>query len=84
MKCCERKQKIIKKEAKIPPSNIVRDRRNQCKACKHCEKNPDPKYARFKGLTNTSKCRKAKKLISQITMDAAFECPIGRFEKIPT
>lgn len=81
MPCCSRK--VIKKTPKKKISlGILRSRRDLCRVCKHATKNPHPKFARFGGLTNVSKCKKAKRTISDITSDPDFACPIDKFAKV--
>ncbi len=63
--------------------NILIQRRETCKKCKFFTKNNDPKFAKFGGLTNESKCKKVNKTIPHITIDPYFSCPIKRFGKVP-
>ena len=57
------------------PLDVLKARRDCCKQCIFCTKSSLPKFASFLGLSHTSKCKKANKLISTITEDASFSCP---------
>lgn len=76
MGCCN------KNAEKLVTPDVLRNRRDECKKCKHFDKNPHPKFARFGGLTNVSKCKKVNKTVANITKNPKFKCPIGKFKAI--
>lgn len=70
---------LIKGTVQTVSLPVLRDRRNACRNCPDAEKSPLPKYAKFGGLTNLSKCKKSNKPLVAILKDPEYKCPNGRF-----
>jgi hypothetical protein len=62
-------------------SKVLKDRRDACKKCPYASRNPHPKYEKFGGLTNLSKCTLSNKPLLVVLKDPNFECPDKQFGK---
>jgi|TARA_Y100000310_G_scaffold276053_1_gene292941 hypothetical protein len=79
MSCCRRKEPEKHAKPLSLSLEVVKQRRDTCRKCKYSSKSKDPKFKRFNGLNNTSRCQKVDKLITAITQDGQFKCPIKAF-----
>jgi len=55
----------------------IKVRLDACRECPHASRNPDPKYAEFKGMTTFSRCGlcKMKCFIKAKTANKGEQCP---------
>jgi hypothetical protein len=61
------------------PEDVVKARRDQCRACPHATRNDGPKYAASRGLTTLSRCQLCGCVIAAKTRMASERCPDGRW-----
>lgn len=71
----------IKADVLAVSLGLLKQRREACKSCPFSTKNPNPKYAKFGGLTNLSKCTKSDRALVDCLKDTAYECPENKFGK---
>jgi len=60
---------------------VLQQRREACRTCPLATKNPNPKYAKFGGLTNLSKCKRTDRLLLSALKDPEYKCPEKLFKQ---
>lgn len=58
---------------------VAQQRRDICRQCEHATRNPDPKYAKFNGLTTFSRCKLCDCVLSLKVKVASEHCPINKW-----
>jgi len=66
----------------IADNKTIEERRTICRQCEYATRNNNPKFDKFNGLTNFSRCTKCQCNIKAKTQGKASACPIKKWMNV--
>ena len=77
---CRRKKTVPLTKVDIQKKqSLYNERVNICKKCSFSTKNSHPKFSKYLGITDLSKCTKSGVLLKQCLTNPNFKCPAKSF-----